>query len=139
MHIRPFRPDDLPWLREMTVEAFDGVSIDQGIERLYGPINGHDWQWRKARHVDEDVRRDPLGIFVLEDGERIAGYISTWIDTEGALGHIPNLVLVPECRGRGLGRRLIEHAFAHFRAAGIAHVKIETLVQNDVGNHLYTS
>ena len=42
MNIRPFRPEDLPILREMTVEAFDGVSIDQGVEREFGLINGHD-------------------------------------------------------------------------------------------------
>jgi hypothetical protein len=62
MNIRPFRPDDLPLLREMTVEAFDGVSIDQGIEREFGSINGRDWRWRKARHVDEDARREPEGM-----------------------------------------------------------------------------
>jgi len=139
MKIRPCRPDDLPSLREMTVEAFDGVSIDQGIDALFGPIGGHDWRWRKARHVDEDARRDPAGLFVLEDDDRPVGYISTWIDREAGLGHIPNLVLLPEYRGHGWGRRLIEHALEHFRANQITHAKIETLVQNAVGNHLYTS
>ena len=44
-----------------------------------------------------------------------------------------------EARGQGLGRRLIEHALAHFRAAGMTIAKIETLEQNAVGRHLYPS
>lgn len=139
MHIRLFRPADLPALKAMTVQAFDGVSIDQGIEAAYGPIRDHDWKWRKARHLDVDAERDPAGIFVLENSGAIAGYISTWCDLEGGIGHIPNLVVVPEYRGQGLGRMLIEHAFQHFRQQGLAHAKIETLVQNEVGRGLYTS
>ena len=67
MLIRPFRADDLPTLQRITVAAFDGVSIDQGMERLFGVIHDHDWLWRKARHLDDDVTRDPNGIFVGGD------------------------------------------------------------------------
>jgi len=139
MTIRPFRPDDLPMLKEITVEAFDGVSIDQAIEREHGLINGHDWKWRKARHLDEDVRREPEGIFVVEIDGRIAGSISTWQDQEAGVGHIPNITFAPEFRGRGLGRRLIRYALDHFRRCGLTCARIETLVHNDVGNHLYES
>jgi len=139
MQIRSYRPEDLPILREITVEAFDGVSIDQGIERKFGVINGHEWQWRKGRHVDEDTLREPGGIFVLEIDGAIAGCISTWCDHEAGIGHIPNIVFVPQHRGQGLGRKLIEYALDHFRKNGLKYAKIETLVQNDVGNHLYQS
>lgn len=140
IHIRLYRPDDLPTLRALTADAFDGVSIDQGIERAFGPINGHDWRWRKMRHVDVDVDRDPAGVFVAEDATgRVIGFISTWCDHDAGIGHIPNLVVAAGQRGQGLGRRLIEHALQHFRDAGLTHAKIETLVQNDVGNGLYTS
>src|SRR5262245_19644138 len=139
MPIRTYRPDDLPLLKALTVEAFDGVSIDQGMERVFGPIRGHDWRWRKARHLDDDVRRDAGGVFVLEEGGRILGYITTWCDAEAGIGHIPNLVVVAEARGRGLGRQLIEHALEHFRGRGLSHAKIETLEQNEIGRHLYPS
>ena len=140
MRIRNFRPDDLPAMKAITVEAFDGVSIDQGIEQQYGPVNGHDWKWRKARHLDEDARRDTAGIFVAEDDSgAVAGYITTWRDADAGIGHIPNLAIASPYRGQGLGRQLIEHALAEFRRAGLTHAKIETLAQNAVGNHLYTS
>jgi ribosomal protein S18 acetylase RimI-like enzyme len=137
MHIRPYQPADLPTLKAITVEAFTGVSIDEGMEKVYGLINGHDWKWRKARHLDDDAARDPLGIFVAEDEGKPVGYITTWIDREAGIGHIPNLAIDAGCRGKGLGRQLIEHAMAHFRRAGLPYAKIETLAQNAVGNHLY--
>ena len=139
MLIRSYRSEDLPTLKRIMVSAFDGVSIDQGMQKLFGIIRDHDWQWRKARHLDEDVARDPSGIFVAEIDGRIIGFISTWQDCEAGIGHIPNLALEADCRGQGLGRQLIEFALQHFRESGLTHAKIETLVQNAIGEHLYTS
>ena len=139
MRIRPFLPEDLATLKSITVEAFGGVSIDHGIEREFGPVAGHDWRWRKARHIDDDARADPEGIFVAELDGRIVGYITTRRDLEGGIGWIPNLAIAADHRGRGLGRQLIEYALEHFRSLGLTHAKIETLVQNEVGYRLYTS
>jgi ribosomal protein S18 acetylase RimI-like enzyme len=135
--IRPFQPADLAALKAITVEAFQTVSIDYGIEQAFGLVNGHNWQWRKSRHLDEDVTRQGAAIFVAEHEAQIIGYITTWQDREGGIGHIPNLAIAAEHRGRGLGRQLLEHALAHFRASGLTHAKIETLANNEVGNHLY--
>src|SRR5262245_17307164 len=139
MHIRPYQPNDLPHLKSLTVEGFTGVSIDHGIEEKFGPINGHNWQWRKARHIDDDVARHSAGVFVADDDGQIAGYITTWQDRAAGIGHIPNLAVAPSHRNQGLGRTLIEYALNHFRAAGLTHAKIETLAQNAIGNHLYPS
>jgi len=139
VHVRPYAPEDLPVIKEITVEAFQGVSIDEAIEHEFGPINGRDWKWRKARHIDTDAARDPEGILVAEVDGRVVGYITTWQDTEAGIGLIPNLAFVPEWRGKGLGRTLIRKALDRFRDAGLTHAKIETLAQNDVGHHLYTS
>jgi ribosomal protein S18 acetylase RimI-like enzyme len=139
MEIRPYRPADLATLKKITVDAFGGVSIDQGMEIEFGSISGRDWKWRKARHVDEDLRMDPAGIFVLDDEGRAVGYISTVCDREAGIGRIPNLAIVAELRGQGWGRRLILHALEHFRRQGMTHGKIETLAQNKVGYALYTS
>ncbi len=136
---RAFQPSDHERLKQIMVDAFDGVSIDQGMDSAFGEIAGHDWRWRKGRHFDDDVRRDSDGIIVAAIGDEPVGFISTWIDREGGIGHIPNLSLTPECRGKGVGRRLVELALQRFRDGGITHAKIETLVQNDVGNSLYTS
>lgn len=139
MHIRRYRPGDLEALRRLTVDAFQGVSIDQNIEKQFGPINGHDWRWRKARQIDDDVAVHAEGVFVAEEGDEVVGYVTTRVDIEAGIGSIPNLVVAAGVRNSGLGRRLIEHALAYFRGLGLTHARIETLDQNPVGQHLYPS
>jgi ribosomal protein S18 acetylase RimI-like enzyme len=135
--LRPYRTDDLEILRRLTVEAFSGVTLEQNIEAALGPLNGHDWRWRKSRHLDADVAAHAAGIFVAEADGRVVGYISTRVDHESGQGRIPNLAVAAEVRGLGLGRRLIEHALEYFRREGLAYAMIETMAQNEIGQHLY--
>jgi ribosomal protein S18 acetylase RimI-like enzyme len=139
--IRDYRDTDLPILRTMTAEAFEGVSIDHNIDRLIGPIDGPDWRWRKGRHVDFDLAAPGGEVAVAEEDSsgEVVGYVSMRLDREARVGYIPNLVVASTLRNQGLGRRLLEHALDHFRAAGLAIARIETLDQNPVGGHLYPS
>ena len=139
IRIRLFQPADLRILQTITVESFEGVSIDRNIEAIFGPFGGHDWRWRKSRHIQQDVERDAAGVFVAECDGEVVGYITTWIDEEAGMGHIPNLAVTAPARGRGVGRMLIEHALDHFRSRGAGHARIETLAQNPVGQSLYPS
>lgn len=138
-HIRHFQPADLESIKRLTVEGFDGVSIDRNIEDQFGRINNHDWRWRKTRHIDFDVDRDAEGVFVAEIDGQVVGYITTFRDHDAGMGLIPNLAVDSTQRGRGIGRKLIEHALQNFREAGLTHAKIETLDQNEVGQGLYPS
>lgn len=137
--IRPYQPTDLVVITELTVSAFDGVTLEQNVEQVLGVLNGHDWQWRKARHVADDVAANAAGLFVAEQEGKVVGYISTVIDRAAGRGRIPNLAVVAELRGQGLGRQLIEYALAYFRAEGLAYATIETMAQNAVGQHLYAA
>ena len=81
----------------ITIEAFEPVSIDRNIELKHGgPINGKDWKFRKARHIEEDVRREPEGVFVALHLEQVVGYITTWHDADSGVGYIPNLAVTAE-------------------------------------------
>ena len=138
MIIRLWHPADLDELRRITVEGFEGIAIDQNVETaLGGELAGHDWRWRKARHVDEDVQAHPDGVFVAEEHGKVLGYISTRIDREAGKGRIPNLAVDRTARNSGIGRRLIEHALEYLRREGMAFVMIETMTNNPVGQHLY--
>src|SRR3954471_23861746 len=104
MRIRSYKPTDLEHLKRLTIEGFSGVSIDHGMEEVFGVINGHDWRWRKARHIDHDVAREAAGVFVAEDEDKIVDYVTTWQDPAAGIGHIPNLAVASSHRNRGLGR-----------------------------------
>jgi ribosomal protein S18 acetylase RimI-like enzyme len=139
MIIRLFQASDLHELRRITVEGFEGIAIDQNVERQLGVLAGHDWKWRKAKHVDEDCAVNPSGVFVAEEDGRVVGYISTRIDIDSGKGRIPNLAVDKSVRGQGIGRALIDHALEYFREQGMAFAMIETMVNNPVGQHLYPS
>lgn len=137
--LRVARAADLPAIRQLTIESFGGVTLEENIERALGELNGRDWRWRKARHVDADYAANPQGIFVAAYRGRVVGYISAITDSAAGKGRIPNLAVAEAFRGMGLGRALIEHALDYLRAEGMVYVLIETMAQNEVGQHLYPS
>jgi ribosomal protein S18 acetylase RimI-like enzyme len=139
MNIRLYQPSDLDELKRMTIEGFEGIAIDQNVERTLGIVGPHDWRWRKARHVDEDIETNPDGVFVAEEDGKVLGYISTRLDRQAGKGRIPNLAVDKAAQSRGIGRQLIEHALEYFRREGMAFAMIETMVNNPVGQHLYPS
>jgi len=139
VEIRPYQPDDLTELKRITVEAFDGLALDQRIEEQIGIVHKRDWRWRKARDVEDDVRANPDGVFVALQESKILGYITTRVDREAGKGRIPNLAIAADARGSGLGRKLIEHALNYLRQEGMTFAVIETMAYNEVGNHLYPS
>ncbi|MCB1094629.1 MAG: GNAT family N-acetyltransferase [Verrucomicrobiae bacterium] len=137
--IRPYRPDDLDELKRITAVCFTSVSIDRNIEDKLGVIGGHDWQWRKLRHIDNDVSGDHARhVFVWQTPEaEIAGYITGRTDDDSKIGWIPNLAVDPAHQGSGIGRQLINHLLQHFRDEGMECAKIETLAQNEIGATFY--
>jgi ribosomal protein S18 acetylase RimI-like enzyme len=137
--IRSYRPEDLTILKQLTVSAFDGVTLEQNVEERLGIVGGHDWRWRKERHIDEDVAANPAGVFVAEIQGRVVGYITTQLDRDAGKGRIPNMAVSADLRGLGLGRRLIEEALRYFRQEGLHYCVIETMAHNEIGNHLYPS
>ena len=136
--IRPYRPADLGRLKEITAICFEAVSIDRNIEERLGLIGGRDWRFRKLRHIDADIAgENARGVFVYEETGEVVGYITTRIDGAARIGHIPNMAVHPDRQGKGVGRRLLDHAFAFLRAEGMEAVRIETLEQNPVGRRFY--
>jgi ribosomal protein S18 acetylase RimI-like enzyme len=135
--IRDYRPQDLEAIKRLTIDAFEGVTLEQNIETMLGVLHGHDWRSRKARHIDEDVQSHAEGIFVAVADERVVGFVSSRVDRDLGKGRIPNLAVAAEFRGLGLGRRLIDHALDYFRAEGLEYAVIETMADNEAGQHLY--
>src|SRR5919108_2745362 len=140
--IRLFRESDRARLKTITAEVFGPAAVDYYLERRFGPIQGRDWTWRKARHIDDDIRSNAGGIFVYENGDppgtgTIIGYITVTVDRDAGIGRIPNLAVAAEAQGRGVGRALVEHALDYLRSEGMLLARVETLEGNAAGQRLY--
>jgi len=139
MHIRTYKPDDLPRLQEITLAAFEGVSIDENIEKRFGKLGQSTWRQRKAEHISDDVKANPKGVFVAEEAAQIVGYLTTRINTQTRVGWIPNLAVDKPHRRKGVARALFHKAFEYFKQNGMLYSRIETLEQNAVGLTFYPS
>jgi len=135
--IRDYRETDREALRTITEICFVGVSIDKNIEDRFGKIGGKDWAWRKKRHIDADIEACPEGILVAEIDGQVVGYITSRIDQESKIGWIPNIAVLPEYQGRGIGKALMERALNYLREQGMEMAKIETLEQNEIAKRFY--
>lgn len=86
-------------------------------------------------------------ILVAVVNERVAGYVSVFtrmvsheiIDGNEEFGEIGDLVVLEQCRGRGLGRQLMEEAQELARAKGVSDLRIGVLGQNETAISLYRS
>lgn len=140
--IRKSVESDIERIKEITTICFDGVSIDQNIEKLFGKIGELDWKQRKASHIDENCRDGE--IFVAEEpassdaeDNQIVGYITAQVNRYTKIGWIHNLAVLPDYQKCGIGKQLIETALDYFKSEGMLLAKIETLEQNEVGKYFY--
>ncbi len=137
VEIRGLRLEDQAAVEAITAEAFRGVSIDEVIEQRFGSLRPLSWQTIKSTAVGAEVREQAATCFVAELDGQVIGYITTAVSQRTSTGRIPNIGIARGYRGLGLGTRLIEYALAYFRRQGLRLARIETLVQNSVGDYLY--
>ena len=80
--------------------------------------------------------------FLAEEDGRLVGYVVGFYDephfmwSTGRVGHIDSFYVLPELRGRGVGRLLMEAAYAEMRQAG-ATMALEMVASNDVARRFY--
>lgn len=135
--IVPARADDADAVVAITRETFDGVGMDQAIENVLAPLPGLPWQDLKGRQVRREIADTPGDCFVARIGDEVVGYITTRTLIPDLRGQILNLAVAAGHQGKGIGRKLLNRALEHFRRLGFRQVKIETLVCNEIGSHLY--
>ena len=135
--IRKFRQSDQQRILEITVASFDGVSVDQNIERFWGTIEGKTWQWRKKQNILDDLDANPAGVFVAEAEGKVVGYVITRTNQQTGIGWIPNMAVDARHRGKGMGKRLLQQAIDYLKQAEMKYAKIETLEQNTLGQRFY--
>lgn len=135
MPIRFASPADLPRITEVALAAFGPITWQVTIDRLYGPLNGHDWRERWKQRMEKAFAEQT--ILVLEEGNAIVGFACGDLNEAFGLAHIDILAVDPAAHGKGYGRTLLQAIEDHFASLGARHVTLESLADNEVANSLY--
>jgi len=136
--IRRFRPPDREAVLEIAKNAFAGVNLDENIEMEFGPA-GKAWSEHKQDVVEYDLINNPSLVLIAERYNKTVGFVCARIYQRRSTGHISNLAVKGECRGKKIGRSLVKESMDLLRSKGVEFVRIETLEQNQRGKHLYPS
>lgn len=128
--MRPFQPDDIGRLVELTVETFEPF-YEQSFRRAVGDavFAHHHGAWRADYAELVPGLHDPENdkyVAVVEVQSHVVGYVAWNVDDRRRHGAIEMLVVASTHRGRELGTTLCEHAFADMRARGVEVVEIGT-------------
>jgi ribosomal protein S18 acetylase RimI-like enzyme len=81
--------------------------------------------------------------FIAEDDGRPVGFVVGFYEgahfmwDTGRVGHIDSFYVLPETRGLGVGRRLMDAAYAEMREAGVTTVALEMVAGNAVARRFY--
>lgn len=78
------------------------------------------------------------GLWLAEVGDRTVGSITLY-DVGGGTGRLGHLVLTPEARGSGAGRRLVEQVLQTARAAPYERLELATFSDLRAAGGLYRS
>jgi len=118
-------------IRRMRLRDFPRVLA---IERQCFPLNSSLGPMLYYWLVDRD------GLMVAEHGAEVVGYVFTRRTAMGAItryGHVASLAVEGAFRRRGIGRRLMDAALAHFARRGLTTVGLEVRQSNTAAQVLY--
>lgn len=77
-----------------------------------------------------------VGIFVAQHGEQVVGYVyagiepRSWKELRDVAGFIHDIVVMPQCRGLGIAKQLVETAATWLAERGVPRVMLWTAERN---------
>lgn len=117
-------------LRKATNEDAKDVAYQNGI------YFGESMEDKPLIMPEEEAKRG-LTIYIAEVGQNVIGKVN--LQRTGDLGAIFGLGVLPEFRGRGLGRALLLTAIETFKMEGYEKVMLQVEAMNDTALSLYLS
>jgi GNAT superfamily N-acetyltransferase len=133
---------------DVRIRAGSGAEDVNTVVRLHGEVYEAEYGLDPSFAADVATRLAELhrrgwpgprdGLWIAEVDGRAVGSI-TLDDQGGGLGQLGHLVLTPETRGSGTGRRLVELVLEAARAAGYERLQLFTFHDLSAARSLYQS
>jgi ribosomal protein S18 acetylase RimI-like enzyme len=127
-NIRQAMTEDIPRMQEIAVLAWNPIFVlcEHIMGRqLFHTVNP-DWKADKRSQVSSHFERYPQWTFVVEEGNKIVGFLTYFLDEEKKIGEIGNNAVDPEYQGRGYGEMMHREALRRFRESGMSYAKVGT-------------
>ncbi|MFH1709278.1 MAG: GNAT family N-acetyltransferase [Planctomycetota bacterium] len=126
--IRPYKPGDLPVIMDIGNRAWRGIHAM--FKETYGPelyqLLVPDETTRKGEQIKAHCQAHPAWVRVCEEGGRIVGFVTFFLDSKTKIGTIGNNAVDPDCGLKGIGRQMYQAVLALFRSEGMAYAGVGT-------------
>ena len=93
--------------------------------------------WTREDFVKEMTQNACARYLVAEEDGRIVGFAGAWMILDES--HMTNIAVLPECRGRGMGRRLMTELMQYASNLGVSYMTLEVRAGNEKAQALYKS
>ena len=116
---------------EITIHPMTPADLDQvmEVERL-----SYLTPWSREAFASELLQRYTVYLVARTD-DRVVGYAGMHVMWE--LAHVTNIAVHPQCRGRGIGERLMRELIRIARRRGAVRMTLEVRVGNAPAQALY--
>jgi ribosomal protein S18 acetylase RimI-like enzyme len=98
-----------------------------------------------ASFMNTQLEDPDKAVIVADDNGDVVGYAYAAVEgydymaLRGPAGVLHDVIVDPEHRGRGVGRRLLDASLEFFRSRGVPRVVLSTAEQNEAAQRLFAS
>jgi ribosomal protein S18 acetylase RimI-like enzyme len=125
--IRDARKSDLELLRRLRDE----------FQQELGKPPFFDEPWQTVSKEVEETVADGVALIAEDDGTPVGYALASVVPQTPIRGHLYDLYVSSDVRGRGVGRELIAAVAERLMARGVTHLSLDVALTNDSARRLY--
>lgn len=130
--LRQARDEDLSQVDEIAILCYQAIAesyiamLGPDCYEAVKPDPHLTWQARKTRQNRRLYAQHPEWVWVLQEGDRVIGFVTFYLFQEQGYGHIDNNGVQPDFAGQGWGTFMYRHVLEHFRLQGLRYAHVDT-------------
>lgn len=129
MQIRPYTPDDLDAVVQLSLRAWAPVfdSLQKVMDdAVFNHSHPNGWRITQAKAVEVTCNTEHVSVWVATEADAVVGFVATALHEADSMGEIYMIAVDPAAQGQGIGAALMDFAEAQLRDAGMEVIMVET-------------